>query len=96
MIELKIDEFEDGYVTFHISRQDKEDYKRLNTKMRTFEINGTNFNILKYNYPDFYIKDRSFFVRGNCKEEDFRRIEVSISEYLIIVELIKKYNEKFS
>ena len=96
MIELKIDEFEDGYVTFHISRQDKEDYKRLNSEMRTFEINGTSFNILKFNFPAFYIEDRNFFVRGNYKEKDFKRIKVSFSEYLIIFELIKKYNEKFS
>ena len=96
MIELKVDEFEDGYVTFHISRQDKEDYKRLNSNMRTFEINGTDFNILKFNYPAFYIEDRNFFVRGNFKERDFERIKVAFSEYLIIFELVKKYNEKFS
>ena len=29
------------------------------------------------------------------QEKDFERIEVSVSEYLIIYELVKKYNEKF-
>ena len=96
MIELKIDEFEDGFVTFHISRQDKEDYKRLNSEMRTFEINGTYFNILKFNYPAFYIEDRNFFVRGDYKDRDTERITVAFSEYLIIFELVKKYNKKFS
>ena len=91
MIELKVDDFENGKVYFHISRQDKEDYDRLSV------IGGRRYGkycLICANYPE--VRGRYFFVRGDYKEEDSRRIEVSMSEYLIIFELIKKYNEKFS
>ena len=96
MIELKVDKFFDGKVTFHIERQDLEDYDRLSKPSCSFEINGVNFLIVSGAYPSFYPEDKQFFVRGNIKAEDYRRIRVSISEYLIIFELVKKYNEKFS
>ena len=95
MIELKVDDFLEGKVSFHIERQDEEDYKRLSQQYFPFEINGTNFVIVSGAYPSFYSEDKHFFVRGNIKEEDYRRIRVSIAEYLNIFELVKKYNEKF-
>ena len=94
MIELKIDKFEKGKVVFHISRQDEEDYKRL-SKPCSFEINGFKFFIVSSALPTFFIEEKYFFVRGIFKEKDFDIMEVSISEYLIIYELVKKYNEKF-
>ena len=94
MIELKVDEFKDGKVYFHIERQDKEDYERL-SKSCSFEINGTKFFIVSSALPTFFIEEKYFFVRGIFKEKDYERIEVSMSEYLIIYELVKKYNEKF-
>ena len=94
MIELKVDEFKDCKVTFHISRQDKEDYEIL-SKSCSFEINGTKFFIVSSALPTFFIEEKYFFVRGIFKEKDYERIEVSMSEYLIIYELVKKYNEKF-
>ena len=60
------------------------------------EINGIKFFIVSGAYPSFYSEDKQFFVRGELKAEDYRRIKVSFSEYLIIFELVKKYNEKFS
>ena len=96
MIELKVDKFEDGQVVFHIERQDKEDYKRLINNYCSFEINDTNFFIVSGAFPAFYIEERKFFVRGKFKECDYDRIIVSISKYLIIFELVKKYNERFS
>ena len=95
MIELKVDEFENGYVTFHIEKQDLEDDLRLSKQYFSFEINGVNFFIVSGAYPIFYSEDKYFFVRGTIREEDSRRIEVSMSEYLNIFELVKKYNEKF-
>ena len=96
MIELKIDEFENGMVSFHISRQDKEDYDRLQKQSCLFEISGVKFFIVSGSYPSFYSDEKQFFVRGDFKENDYDIMEVSISEYLIIFELVKKYNEKFS
>ena len=96
MIELKVDEFEKGKVSFHISRQDKEDYDRLQKQFCSFEINGIKFLIISGSYPSFYSDDKQFFVRGDFKENDYDIMEVSIAEYLIVFELIKKYNEKFS
>ena len=95
MIELKVDEFENGNVSFHIERQDKEDYDRLQEQFCLFEINGVKFIIVSGCYPTFYSDDKLFFVRGTIREEDYKRIRVSISEYLNIFELVKKYNEKF-
>ena len=96
MIELKVDEFENGKVSFHISRQDAEDYDRLQKQSCSFEINGIKFFIISGTYPSFYSDDKYFFVRGDLTEADSDRIEVDFSEYLNIFELVKKYNEKFS
>ena len=96
MIELKVDEFENGIVSFYISRQDEEDYDRLSKQYFSFEISGVKFLIRSGGYPNFYSDDKEFFVRGTIRELDYTRIKVSISEYLIIFELVKKYNEKFS
>ena len=96
MIELKVDSCVNGKVSFHISRQDLEDDLRLIKQSCSFEINGIKFFVASGAYPSFYSEDKYFFVRGNCKEEDFKRIEVDFSEYLIAYELVKKYNEKFS
>ena len=96
MIELKVDDFLEGKVAFYIERQDKEDYDRLQEQDCSFEINGVKFLIRSGGYPSFYSEDKQFFVRGTIRELDYTRIEVSISEYLNIFELVKKYNEKFS
>ena len=93
MIELKVDKFENGRVFFYIERQDEEDYDRLSKQYFSFEISGV--KIISGGYPNFYSDDKEFFVRGTIRELDYTRIEVSISEYLIIYELVKKYNEKF-
>ena len=90
MIELKVDSCVNGMVSFHISRQDKEDYDRLNV------IGGRRYGkyrLISANYPE--VRERNFFVRGDYKEKDTERIKVAFSEYLIIFELVKKYNEKF-
>lgn len=94
MIELTVDKFEKGKVVFHISRQDEEDYKRLEEEI-TFKISGINYFISTGYFPGFYPNIRTFYVRGNLKEKDFKRIRVEFSEYLIIYELVKKYNENF-
>ena len=93
MIELKVDDFLEGNVSFHIERQDKEDYKRLINNYCLFEISGVKFLIRSGAFPGFYSEEKQFFVRGTMREEDYTIIRVSLSEYLIIYELIKKYNE---
>ena len=101
MIELKIDKFEKGKVVFHIERQDEEDYDRLsdrlNDKPVAFKLSdGFNYYLESRGFIEFYPNTHTFYVRGTIRELDYTRIEVSIAEYLIIYELINKYNEKFS
>lgn len=93
MIELNVDAFIDGNVIFHIVRQDEEDYKRLKEGEITFEINGIDYIISTASFPEFYFERKQFYVRGRNKANDFDQIEVSLSEYLNIYELVKKYNE---
>ena len=95
MIELKIDKFEKGKVTFYISRQDEEDYDRLHDKPFTLKLSKRFYHLKSRGFIGFYPKFYTFFIRGNCKDRDYRRITVRISEYLNIFELIKKYNETF-
>ena len=97
MIELKVDKFEKGKVTFHISRQDEEDYERLSDIPVAFKLSGGfNYYLESKGFIEFYPNIHTFYVRGNYKEKDFKRIKVAFSEYLIIYELVNKYNEKFS
>ena len=96
MIELKVDKFENGKVTFYISRQDKEDYDRLHYKPFTFKLSdGFNYNLESKCFIEFCPNIHTFYVRGSYKAEDYSRIEVAFSEYLIIYELVNKYNEEF-
>ena len=98
MIELKIDKFEKGKVTFHISRQDLEDYKRLYDKPFALKLSGGFEYILKTCVgPSFYrgTEVKELFVRGDDRSSDYYKIKVSISEYLNIYELVNKYNEEF-
>ena len=96
MIELKVDKFENGKVTFYISRQDKEDYDRLHYKPFTFKLSdGFNYNLESEGFMNFYPEIHTFCVRGLMKDRDYIRQEVSFSEYLIIYELVNKYNEVF-
>ena len=100
MIELKVDEFKDCKVTFHISRQDKEDYKRLNAKPFTLKLSdGSEYKLeSSCSFPYFYGEKavKELCVRGDNRSSDYDRISVSISEYLNIFVLVQKYNEKFS
>lgn len=96
MIELTVDEFKNRRVTFHISKQEAEDYKRLKQKPFLLELSdGFEYTLKTCMYPSFYKEDKELFVRGENEKMDCRILEVSLSEYLIIFELVKKYNEKF-
>ena len=99
MIELKIVEFKNGKVTFYISRQDEEDYERLDDEPFTLKLSdGFEYTLKSCVYPSFYrgTEVKELFVRGENRSSDYYKIKVSISEYLIVFELVKKYNEKFS
>ena len=93
MIELKVDFCVNGYVTFHIERQDEEDYVRLDDKPFTLKLSEGFYHLKSRGFIGFNTKIYTFFVRGNCKDKEYRRIVVSISNYLIIYKLVKKYNE---
>lgn len=96
MIKLKVDKFEKGKVVFHISKQDEEDYDRLHNKPVALKLSdGCNYYLESEGFIEFYPNLHTFYVRGSYKEKDFKRIKVAFSEYLIIFELVKKYNEKF-
>lgn len=87
MIELKVDKFQKGIVTFHIARQDKKDYDRLYRKL--------------FCHQDFYLTsayspfctENMFGVRGSCKELDEKKLEVDIGMYIKICCVVKKFND---
>ena len=95
MIELKVDEFKDGYVTFHISRQDKEDYKILKEERYVCLDNGKIYSLQSYSHPDI-VEGKRLFVRGSYNEVDERLLVTSLDDYLNICECVKKYNESKS
>ena len=93
MIELKIDEFKNGKVTFHISRQDKEDYEKLYNK--TFKVkfqDGKEYWLCSGYHPAFYKEEKEFFVRGRDKTRDNQKMIVEFTDFLKIFELVKEYN----
>ena len=92
MIELKIDEFKNGIVTFHISRQEEEDYERLDHKLFTLKFpDGKEYWLSSVYSPCYY--NREFFVRGNDKTRDNQKMIAEFTEFLKIFELLKEYNK---
>ena len=86
-------------MSFHIERQDKEDYYRLHDKPFALKFSdGFEYTLNTSVYPYFYrgTELKELFVRGGNRSNDYDSIKVSISEYLNIYELVKKYNEEFS
>ena len=87
MIELKVDEFKDGKVYFHIERQDKEDYERLNV------VGGRRYGkyrLFSNGYPE--VRGENFFVRGRDQRKNYLRCCVDFYDYLDICDSIKSYN----
>ena len=93
MIELKVDKFEDGIVTFYISRQDVEDYDRLKVSRYFCLDNGKIYSLQSCRYPATDVK--KLFVRGLSKERDETLLRTDFCDYLNIFECIKKYNKEF-
>lgn len=92
MIELKIDKFEKGKVTFHISRQDAEDYQRLRCKPFILKLSdGKEYWLFSSCCPGYL--NRDFFVRGKDSSMDNTKMIVEFTEFLKIFELLKEYNE---
>ena len=94
MIELKIDKFIDGVVTFHISRQDKEDYEKL--KVAPFPLtlsDGKEYRLCSDYAPAYYNGEKCFFVRGTNSEIDNTKMIVTFTDFLKIFELLKEYNK---
>ena len=96
MIELKIDEFRDGKVTFHISHQDEEDYEKLRNAPFLFPISdGKVYGLFSDRYPQYYERHRRFFVRGREGSENEKEITVNLTDYLNIIELLQFYHKTY-
>ena len=96
MIELTVDEFKEGKVTFHISRQDVEDYKRLDHNPFSLILSdGKYYHLNSINYPDYNNVNKYFFVRGWDSSMDNMKIMVEFTDFLKIFELLKEYNKYF-
>ena len=94
MIELKIDKFIGGKVSFHISRQDKEDYEKLRCKPFNLTLSdGKKYQLYSSYFPNYYYGDKCFFVRGRESHKDNTKIIVPFTVFLKIFELVKEYNE---
>ena len=92
MIELKIDEFKGGVVIFHISRQDKEDYEKLEYKPFSLTFSdGKKYVLKSVSCPECV--NRDFFVRGCNSSKDNTKMIVKFTEFLKIFELVKEYNK---
>ena len=95
MIELTVDEFKNGKVTFHISRQDKEDYEKLRGNPFPLTLSdGKEYRLYSINCPDYinYIRGE-LFVRGTNSEKDNTKMIAPFAEFLRIFELVKEYNK---
>lgn len=86
MIELKVDRFENGFVTFHIEKQ--EDFS-----LPSEGVMCGNYLIKKQSHPEIrIIPHRIFFVRGNDKSINRIKMTTSIQEYLDLIESINIFN----
>ena len=94
MIELNIDEFRDGVVTFHISRQDKEDYEKLRGKPFPLILSdGKEYGLYSGYFPAYRHQEEILFVRGEDSSMDNTKMIVEFTEFLKIFELLKEYNK---
>ena len=94
MIELKVDEFENGKVVFHISRQDEEDYKILRFEKQIKLDSGDFYYLQSVGCPEIRNKFH-FLVRGSMFSYDEICLSTSLNNYLMLFECIKKYNKEF-
>mgnify|MGYP003299119959 CR=1 FL=1 len=92
MIDLKVDEFIDGKVAFHISRQDEEDYKRLKVVPFILKLSDGKEYFLSSVYRPTYL-NRKLYVRGWDRVGDSQKMIVEFTEFLKIFELLKEYNK---
>lgn len=100
MIEITADEFRDGLVTFHISRQDAEDYKYFASE-KVFEIEGEIIEVGCEFLPDYYIRTENgksvskFFLRGKDKKQDESKLKATIDDYLLLNKFVNFYNKEY-
>ena len=89
MIELKVDRFEGGFVTFHIERQ--EDFN-----LPPEGVMCGNYLIKKQSHPEIRrIPHRIFFVRGIDKSVNRIKMTTSIQEYLMLIESINIFKKDY-
>ena len=88
MIELKVDEFKNGYVIFQIERQDEEDYKILK---HPFLCKN---DVLVVSAFSPFCDDKTIGVRGVCKSFDKKKIRVQFDVFLKLYEAIYCFNNK--
>ena len=100
MIELKTDDFRNEVVTFHISRQDAEDYIYF-ASTKVFEIDGEIIKVCRKEQPDYYTIGREngesisrFFLRGKDREKDEIKMKTTIDKYLLLNKFVNFYNKE--
>ena len=92
MIELTVDDFKNGKVTFHISRQEAEDYQRLRYEPFILKLSdGEEYWLFSRCCPSYF--SGVFFVRGSDSSKDNTKIVVEFTDFLKIFELVKEYNK---
>ena len=92
MIELKIEDFKDGIVTFHISRQDKDDYEKCNPSPFRIKMEGKQYFIISQKYPCYQEGLNTFYIRGKNFVKDEQVMSCTIGGYLNLVKLLEMYN----
>ena len=94
MIELKVDKFKKGIVTFHISHQDEEDYEILREGFYR-NIKDTEYELRSLLYPAYHHQGKEviLFVRGVKDIFDELTMECLLEIYLDLLTLIKEYNK---
>ena len=100
MIEITADEFREGLVTFHISRQDKEDYKYFASD-KVYEFEGEIIEVGCEFLPDYYIRTENgksvskFYLRGTNKKSDEIKMKATIDKYLLLNKFVNFYNKEY-
>ena len=102
MIEITADEFRDGLVTFHISRQDAEDYKYFASD-KVYEFDGEIIEVGCAFLPDYYNYIRTengksvskFFLRGTNRKSDEINMKATINDYLLLNKFVNFYNKDY-
>lgn len=95
MIKIESLNYQDGIVTFHISRQDAEDYTFFYPQ-RKYKFEGKTIVVSSKKFP--FCKKESeklcFYIRGKNFIFDKAELKVTLTDYLLINEFLDFYNNE--